>query len=139
MLYEPQGGDVVKWLKILFNKNRETDIKPMPPMPSWDKIVQLLYDKNLDSFCNEVINVLYSKDNSMRFVILKDEKGIFTYHLEEIYQFDEDEWKHICSNDDALPAMWEAYLGNIGGSLFANEEDLMNDLKSQPEYKQYFI
>ena len=129
----------MKWLKKLFNKNRQLEIEPVPPMPSWDTIVELLYDKNLDSFCDEVINVLYSKDNSMRYVVLKDEKDIFTYQLEAIYQFDEDEWKYICSNDDALPAMWESYLGNVGSSLFANEEYLMNDLKSQSEYKQYFI
>ena len=129
----------MKCLKRLFNKNRELDVKPIPPMPSWDKIVELLYDKNLDSFCDEVISVLYSKDNAMRYVVLKDEKGIFTYHLEAIYQFDEDEWKYICSYDDALPAMWELYLGSCGCSRFANEEDLMNDLESQPEYKQYFI
>ena len=35
--------------------------------------------------------------------------------------------------------MWESYLGNVGSSLFADEEDLMKDLKSQPEYKQYFV
>jgi len=129
----------VNWLKKFFNKNRESDIKPISPMPSWDKIVELLYDKSLDSFCDEVINVFYSKDNSMRYVVLKDEKGIFTYQLEAIYQFDEEEWKYICSNDDAIPAMWESYLGNCGTSLFANEEDLMKELYSQPEYKQYFI
>ena len=129
----------MNWLKKVFNKNRESDIKPISPMPSWDKIVELLYDKSLDSFCDEVINVFYSKDNSMRYVVLKDEKGIFTYQLEAIYQFDEEEWKYICSNDDAIPAMWESYLGNCGTSLFANEEDLMKELYSQPEYKQYFI
>ena len=129
----------MNWLKKLFDKNRQLEIKPVPPMPSWNEIVELLYDKNLDSFCGEIINVFYSKDKSMRYVILKDEKGIFKYHLENIYQFDEDEWKYICSYADALPAMWESYLGNVGGSLFANEEDLMKDLKSQPEYKQFFI
>lgn len=125
------------FIRKLFKK--EETIKPIPPMPSWDKIVEMLYNKQLDSFCDEVINVLYSKDNLMRYVVLKDEKGIFTYQLEAIYQFDEDEWKYICLNDDALPAMWESYLGNCGSSLFANENDLMKELKSQPEYKQYFI
>ena len=82
----------MKWLKKLFNKNRQLEIEPVQPMPSWDKIVELLYDKNLDSFCDEVINVLYSKDNSMRYVVLKDEKDIFKYQLEAIYRFDEDVW-----------------------------------------------
>ena len=49
------------------------------------------------------------------------------------------EKKYICDNDDALPAMWETHLGSCGFSCFANEEDLMKDLKSQPEYKQYFV
>lgn len=129
----------MKRLKKLFNKNKQLEIKPIPPMPSWDEIIELLYDKNLDSYCDEVINVFYAKDNSMRYVVLKDEKGIFKYHLEEICQFDEDEWKYICSNEGALPAMWESCLGTCGSSLFANVEDLMIDLKSQPEYKQYFI
>lgn len=113
-------------------------IKPVPPMPPWDTIVEMLYDKHLDSFCDEVVNVFYFKDNSMRYVVLKKEKGIFTYQLEAIHQFDEDEWKYICANDDILPAMWEPYLGDCGSSLFSNEDDLMKELKSQPEYKQYF-
>ena len=114
-------GDFMKWLKKLFNKNRQLEIEPVPPMPSWDTIVELLYDKNLDSFCDEVINVLYSKDNSMRYVVLKDEKDIFTYQLEAIYQFDEDEWKYICSYDDSLHDIWEVYIGFCGISLCANE------------------
>ena len=74
----------MKWLKKLFNKNRQLEIEPVPPMPSWDKIVELLYDKNLDSFCDEVINVFYSKDKSMRYVVLKDKNititGTHTYN-----------------------------------------------------------
>lgn len=125
------------FIKKLFGK--EKNIKLIPSMHSWDKIVEMLYDKQLDSFCDEVINVFYSKDNSMRYVVLKDERGIFTYQLEAIYQFDEDEWKYICANDNALPAMWESYSGKCESSLFANEEDLMKELKTQPEYNKYFL
>ncbi len=130
----------MNWLKKLFNKNRQLEIRPIPPMPSWDEIIELLHDKNLDSFCDEVINVFYSKDNSMRYIVLKDGKGILKYHLEEIYQFDEDELKYTCLNDGEVPAMWEGSLrGNGGASFFSNEEELMKDLKAEPVYKQYFI
>lgn len=133
----------MKWLKKVFNKNIDKEIKSeakhVYPMPSWEKIVELLYDKYLDAFCDEIINVFYSKDKSMRYVVLKDENGIFSYQLEAIYQFDEDEWKYTCSKDNTLPAMWEPYSGVCGSSLFANVEDLMKELKSQPEYKRYFI
>ena len=57
----------------------------------------MLYDKGLDAFCDEVIGVIYSHDKSMRYVFLRDEKGIYTYQFEAIYQFDEDDWKYIIS------------------------------------------
>ena len=74
----------------------------------------------------------------MRYVILRDENGLFTYQLEAIYQYDEDEWKYMCFHDDALPAMWEPFRGSFLKSVFENKEDLWKEMKSEPEYKQYF-
>lgn len=107
-------------------------------MPSWESIVEMMRDKHLEAFADEVVDVIYSQDCSMRYVILKDENGLFTYQLEVIYQYDEDEWKYICSHDDALPAMWEPFRGIVGKSVFENTKDLLKELKSEPEYKQYF-
>ena len=109
----------------------------MPPMPSWETVVEMMYDKHLDAFSDEVVKVIYSKDRSMRYVVLKDEKEFFTYQLEAIYQYDEDEWKYICSHDNALPAMWEPFRGIVGKSVFENIDELLNELKAEPEYKQY--
>ncbi len=107
-------------------------------MPSWDTIVEMMYDKHLDNFADEVVNVIYSKDHSMRYVILKDNNNHLTYKLEAIYQFDEDEWKYICAHDNALPAMWEPFRGIVGKSVFESIEELQKEMKSEPEYKQYF-
>ena len=74
----------------------------------------------------------------MRYVILREKNGLFTYRLEAIYQYDKDEWKYICSHDNALPAMWEPLRGIVGKSIFKNTNDLLKELKSEPEYKQYF-
>ncbi len=93
-------------------------VKEVPPMPSWESIVEMMHDKHLDAFSNEVVSVIYSKDKSMRYVVLKDEKDYFTYQLEAIYQYDEDEWKYICSHDNVLPAMWEPFREIVGKSLF---------------------
>jgi hypothetical protein len=98
----------------------------------------MMYDQHLDTFADEVTEVIYSTNRSMRYVILKDEKGFFTYQLEAIYQYDADEWVYISSNDHALPAMWEPYKGILEKSFFEREEDLLKELKSEPEYKQYF-
>ena len=109
-----------------------------PPMPSWETVVEMMYDKHLDAFSDEIVEVIYSKDRSMRYVVLKDEKGLFTYQLEAIYQYDEDEWKYICSHDNALPAMWEPFRGIVGKSFFENMDELLKELNAEPEYKSYF-
>ena len=98
----------------------------------------MMYDKHLDAFSDDVVKVIYSKDRSMRYVVLKDEKGFFTYQLEAIYQYDKDEWKYICTYDNALPAIWEPFRGIVGKSVFENMDELLKELKAEPEYKSYF-
>ena len=91
-----------------------TSVMQEPPMHSWETVVEMMYDKYLDAFSDEVVKVIYSKDRWMRYVVLKDEKEFFTYQLEAIYQYDEDEWKYICSHDNVLPAMWEPAISGMG-------------------------
>ena len=126
----------MNWFKRLFRKNNSSE--PVPPIPEWDRIVEMLYDKGLDAYCDEVIGVIYSHDKSMRYVFLRDEKGIYTYQFEAIYQFDEDDWKYIYQQDNAVPASWESYFKSLGRSLFDNIDDMIKEIKSQPEYKRYF-
>ena len=122
-------------LTKLFKKKSKEET---PTIPSWETVVEMMYDKHLDAFSDEVVNVIYSKDRSMRYVVLKDEKDFFTYQLEAIYQCDEDEWKYICSYDNALPAMWEPFRGIVGKSVFENIDELLKELKAEPEYTHYF-
>ena len=119
----------------IFRRKQNADITPMP---SWDTIVEMLYDKHLDAFADEVVDVIYSKNRSMRYVILKEDNGLLTYQLEAIYQFDEDEWRYICSNENALPAMWEPVRGIVGRSFFKSIEELHKEMENEPNYKQYF-
>ena len=125
-------------MKFFLNLFKKKQAVPVPPTPSWEAVVEMMHDKYLDAFSDEVIQVIYSKDRSMRYVILKDERGLLTYQLEAIYQYDGDEWKYFCSNNDALPAMWEPYKGIYGKSLFESLDDLLKELKSEPEYLLYF-
>lgn len=125
----------MNFFKRLFQK--ETS-KPVPPMPPWETIVEIMYDKHLDAFCDEVVEVIYSKDKTMRFVVLKNENGLFTYQLEAIYQYDEDEWKYIFTDNNTLPAMWEPYRGFLSNSFFESIDQLHKEMKADPEYKQCF-
>lgn len=132
ILQNRKGDREMNFFKRLFQKERTRQIPAMPP---WEEIVEMMYDKSLPK---EVVNVVYSPDKTMRYVVLKDERGLFTYQLEAIYQFDEDEWKYICFHNDALPAMWVPFSGVAGKSLFENEEELLKEIKEEPEYKRYF-
>ena len=125
----------MNFFHTLFRKRAKSNV---PPMPSWDAIVQMLYDKQLDNYAQKVVQVIYSKDRSKRYVICKNDNGFFTHQLEAIYQYDPDEWQYIASNQDALPAMWEPFHGMTGKSVFENEEELLTQMRVEPEYQQYF-
>lgn len=125
----------MKFFDRIFRKKVKREI---PQMPSWETIVDMMYDQNLDAFADEVVEVIYSKDRSMRYVILHDERGFFTYQLEAIYQYDDEEWGYICS-DSALPASWEPFNGNIGISIFASRDEMKEEMKEEVEYKTYFL
>lgn len=73
----------------------------------------------------------------MRYVVLLDEKGFFTYRREVLHRFDEVEWSFISKSKDALPAMWMPLDGDRK-SLFEKKEELWNKLRKEAEYKQYF-
>ena len=102
-------------------------------MPEWNEIVKMLYDKNLDCFDDEVVRVIYSKDKAMRYIVLKSDKGFFSYRLEKIYQLDEEEWSYRCSFD-LTPAFWQD-VDNGSKSIFSTLEDALNELKQEAEYK----
>lgn len=121
--------------KMLFPK---VDDRQLQKRPDWETIVEMMHDKQLDCFFDEVVRVIYSKDKSKRYVILKKENGILTYLLEEIYQFDDDEWSYISDQENAVPAMWEPYYTGWKVSHFEREEELMKELICEPEYKRFF-
>ncbi len=106
-------------------------------MPEWEEIVKRMYDKGLNSFVDEVVEAIYSNDKTMRYVILKKENGCFTYTLEVMLRFDDEDWKYISAQEDALPAMWGSHHGL--SSIFDTKEHAIKELMAEPEYKLYFV
>ena len=123
-------------MKRLFRKFRK-EKRIVPPMPEWNEIVEMLYDKNLDFLDSTVEKVIYSKDKSKRYVVLKSDKGFFTYRLEKIYQLDEEEWSYRCSFD-LTPAFWQD-VDNGSKSIFSTLEDALKELKQEAEYKFFVL
>ena len=132
---------LIKKIKEFFSKrqqSRQAGKFEVPPMPSWEEIVKIMYDKNL-AFGEEIVKVIYSQDKTNRFVVLKSEKGFYTYCFETIFPFDEEEWKYVSQDKDALPAQWETPAVAASYSLFETEEIAMRELLCTPEYKKFFI
>ena len=125
----------MKFLDKLFKRKAKAKI---PQPPSWDTVVETMYDKELDCFIDDVAKVIYSNDRSKRYVILRKENGLLTYLLEELYQYDGVEWEYVYSHDNALPAAWVSSVYNAGKSVFANMNDLLKELESEAEYENYF-
>ena len=126
----------MKWLKSIFKK-KKVDIAPMPP---YDEIVKSLYDKELnypDSI--EICQVIYSKDKSKRFVVLKSNKGFFKYTYEEVCVFDELDWTSLYAYiENRQPGWWEPKDRSFAYSFFGTEQEAVEALKCETEYKQFF-
>ena len=126
----------MKWLKSIFKK-KKVDIAPMPP---YDEIVKSLYDKELnypDSI--KICQVIYSKDKSKRFVVLKSNKGFFKYTYEEVCVFDELDWtSYYAYIENIQPGWWESKDRSFAYSFFGTEQEADEALKRETEYKQFF-
>ena len=131
---------MLEFIKSLFSHHNTTkaDWVPERPKPSWPEIVDLMYDKGLSSFIDDVIQVVYSTDREKRIVILKSKYGYYSYCIEQLVEFDDDEWLYVSRDPDSLPAMWEGLQTVSGLSLFGTEQEAWNDLINLPEYKTYF-
>lgn len=126
----------MKWLKSLFGKKKKIDA-PLPPIPPFEEMVEYLYDKKLPVEKGEIIKVIYSKDRSKRFIVLKSNKGFYKYICEEICIYDMLDWEYFAFVNNAYPAWWETVLEEK--SFFGTVEEAMYALILEAEYKNYFM
>lgn len=136
--YKEVANLIVKRLESAYTwltkKRAELHILP------YQRIVEIMNDRQLDfGQDKDVRTVIYSKIHDRRYVIIYDEsKAIFTYTLEIIQPYDEEEWLYVCHRHDTLPADWSA-IQEPGGSFFATFDDVMKEIKADPTYKTYFV
>ena len=102
----------------------------------WNEIVELMHDKELNY--NGIVDVLYSIDKAHRYVIVEDDDGYLSFAFEKIELDDEDILDYFPPSDEP-PAYWTIdYQASRSISIFDDINNLMRELKSQPEYKIYF-
>lgn len=111
----------MKWLKKLFGKAAP---KPeVPPMPSWEETVDIMYDKSLGS--SELLKVIYSNDKTKRYILYKSDRGYYKYTYEMLHGFDEAEWVYVVRSDNYLPGYWQEASPSCVSSFFGTEEEAM--------------
>ena len=127
----------MKWLKKFFKRKKQIDPIPMPP---YDEIVKSLYDKDLSyPDATQICKVIYSKDNSKRFVVFESNKGFFKYTYEEICVFDELDWtSHFGYIEGIKPGWWEPKDRSFAYSFFGTEDEALSALKHESVYKLFF-
>ncbi len=129
-------GRKVSLLSFLNRKKKQ--VPESPTLPSWNEAVSVMFNKQLNCYGDELVNVLYTPDKTKRFVLLKNNKGYFRFVYEELHPFTEEEWMYVSRGDNPVPAIWEPSAGWQGSSLFGSLEETWKELKLSPEYKCYF-
>lgn len=123
---------------IIRHKQKRAIIsKEVKCMPNKIELAEIMYNKGM-SFCDEVIDVLYSTDKLKRFVILRNDRGLYKYLYEVVEPFDEEEWKYIGNSEDALPAYWITTKEFDDISFYDSVEAVMKEIRVHPEYIEYF-
>ncbi|MBO5064831.1 MAG: hypothetical protein J6D06_01815 [Clostridia bacterium] len=120
---------------LLPNKKKQQSI---PPIPTIEEIAEELYNKSLSFEDYEVVKVLYNKDKTKRFILLKSSNGFYKYTYEEIYVYDAGEWNLCCNIPDSYPATWTPEDRKFGYSFFGTEQEAYTSMKQESEYLQYF-
>ena len=120
---------------LLLNKKKQQSI---PPIPTIEEIAEELYNKSLSFKNYEVVKVIYNKDKTKRFILLKSLNNFYKYTYEEIYVYDRDEWNLCCNFPDSYPATWIPKDRKFGYSFFGTEQEAYTSMKQESEYLQYF-
>ena len=123
-------------IKSLFSRKKAID--PVPPKPSCQEIVELMHDKSLSSYLDEIVKVIYSANNEKRAIFFKSEHGFYYYSIEQLIEFDDEEWAYIAREPDALPAMWTPPMQTSSRFMFGTEQEAWKDFIISPEYKSNF-
>lgn len=110
-----------------------------PELP-YKRIVEIMNGKQLNYGGNKYVHtVLYSKIGDIRYVIFYDEnKKIYTYSLEFLHVYDQEEWGFVCHKRDALPGYWSPNMDDRF-SFFGTLNELMKEIEFEPTYKKYFV
>lgn len=123
-------------------KRQEVNIKS-PGAFNQSELAEIMYNKQI-SFVPEieVVDVFYSLDKLKRFIVIKNDKHLYSYCYEFVELLDEEEYNYMCtcygSSSGILPANWITR-DSGSTSFYDNLETVMKEIHSSWEYNKYFV
>ncbi len=109
-----------------------------PPIPPFEDIVKMMYDKDLPTSKKyKIVKVIYNKQNTKRFILLEGER-YYKYLYQELCLCNQNEWEYVYHHGVTCPAYWEP-CSILSNSFFHSREQAMAELQQEPIYKRFFV
>ncbi len=121
----------------LFDLLRRNLKKADAPKSPWELTIESMLDKDLDCF-DGVVEALYSKDSTRRYVILQGENGRYRYEYQELRPYTKEEREFFAAAGRPAEAYWTIDCTRDDVSGWPTQEDAMRYLREEKEYKKYF-
>lgn len=116
-----------------FSRRRAEDAPKSP----WEQTIEDMLDKDLDCF-DGVVEALYSKDNTRRFVILQGEDGRFRYEYQELRPYTKEEREFFAQAGRPADAYWSIDCTRSECLGWPTREDAQREMQNEKEYKKFF-
>lgn len=137
---------LIRIIQYIFNKKDKNYYAPLQyeieyekkPLPPWEEIVEMCYDKQLDCYEDYMEKVIYSKSKDFRAIIFKTSTDIYTVSYEKLYPWDEeDEYEMIEYWSGGLPGYWGGFSTSAvsTNSFYDSLKTAEREIFSMPEFK----
>ncbi len=117
-----------------FFSRRRAENAPLSP---WEQTIEDMRDQDLDCF-DGVVEAVYSKDSTRRFVILQGADGRFRYEYQELRPYTQEEREFFAQAGRPADAFWTIDCTKSECPGWLTAEDARREMQNEKEYKEYF-
>lgn len=107
------------------------------PKAPWELTIESMIDKDLDCF-EGVVEALYSKDNTRRYVILQGADGLYRYEYQELRPYSKEEREFFAQMGRDAEAYWTIDCTRDDQPGWPTREDVQRQMEKETVYKKHF-
>ncbi len=117
-----------------FFSRRRAESAPLSP---WEQTIEDMREQDLDCF-DGVVEAVYSKDSSRRFVIVQGPDGRYRYEYQELRSYTQEEREFFAQAGRPAEAFWTIDCTKSERPGWPAAEDARREMQNEKEYKKYF-